>query len=511
MLLRAGMLACFVLVAAVAWSAPEDFKFEVLDASGYKDEVVTTSVMFSNTGEEEVQGWTIAIRYDTSLLQLVETRCGEATKIAQGGRAVDFCETDICDGGELAQGVVIDVDTGETLPPGESYEALQMDYRLTGNCPYPEGFTANVRLVTREEDNDTVCDPPKWTLVTVQASPRIPPRRNLIDGTIRCRPVPETNECCEAPPCLFPEDDGYDYMDTVSTTFRFGLYGLGTFNVQNPPGLVGPTIVYRSGRKLDGNNCAYVDTHLVDLYLEGPLAGTGDPPWRVVVTANEDPAFASRGTVKPQDCSQGNDFPAMSRFRLYFKIFVFQDPGSDEPSTVLFNKDPKIQRNVVCELPPVGQVEAYEPPQPINLYSMSDPDGSPVGQILGAHNPAIEREDSPPIWIRGDCNTDGAIDISDAVQILCRNFLGCRDGTQCPCPTCLAACDVDADGVFGGTVNDAVYLLMWLFRDGLIPPPPNIETFCGADRTGKSSELGCEEYPEEACLEIERLYLRSAK
>ena len=81
-------------------------------------------------------------------------------------------------------------------------------------------------------------------------------------------------------------------------------------------------------------------------------------------------------------------------------------------------------------------------------------------------------------FARGDCNDDGARDVSDAMQLLSFLFLA---GGSIPCGD---ACDANDDGRLD--ITDPVTLLVSLFasRDEL--PAPHR---CGADPTG--DELGC--------------------
>ena len=86
--------------------------------------------------------------------------------------------------------------------------------------------------------------------------------------------------------------------------------------------------------------------------------------------------------------------------------------------------------------------------------------------------------------VRGDC--DGAGDgmtVTDAVFLVNFNFLGRAQ------PPCLAACDVDGDGVVRGVLTDVIYHLNFLFRGGPPPVPP----FPGCTPLGpRDEEVGCE-------------------
>ncbi len=84
---------------------------------------------------------------------------------------------------------------------------------------------------------------------------------------------------------------------------------------------------------------------------------------------------------------------------------------------------------------------------------------------------------------RGDANSDGSGDISDAVFILLWRFAG---GAA---PSCLEAADANADGKHD--ISDAVSFLLHLFQGGPAPPAPGAET-CGP---AKQYFFGCESLP----------------
>ncbi len=66
-------------------------------------------------------------------------------------------------------------------------------------------------------------------------------------------------------------------------------------------------------------------------------------------------------------------------------------------------------------------------------------------------------------FIRGDCNNDGGIDISDAVKILFFLFLGNTVDCQDAC---------DADDLGSVTITDAIFVLQFLFLNGPSPLSP---------------------------------------
>jgi len=70
----------------------------------------------------------------------------------------------------------------------------------------------------------------------------------------------------------------------------------------------------------------------------------------------------------------------------------------------------------------------------------------------------------PELFIRGDTNADGGLDLSDAITILGYLF----NGGATPSP--LARADLDGAGVVN--IADAVQLLDYLFQSGPPPAPP---------------------------------------
>ncbi|MBN1460683.1 MAG: VCBS repeat-containing protein [Armatimonadetes bacterium] len=84
---------------------------------------------------------------------------------------------------------------------------------------------------------------------------------------------------------------------------------------------------------------------------------------------------------------------------------------------------------------------------------------------------------------RGDANSDGRLNIADAIQILTYLF---GDGFPLPC---VKAADVNDDG--GSDIADAVWLLGHLFASG--PPPEHPHEACGYDTTPDA--VPCEDFP----------------
>ena len=87
---------------------------------------------------------------------------------------------------------------------------------------------------------------------------------------------------------------------------------------------------------------------------------------------------------------------------------------------------------------------------------------------------------------RGDTNSDGALDVSDALCVLRSIFLA-----ECPMG-CVAAANANGDDDVDMT--DAVYLLVHLFAGGAAPAAPFPD--CGPGLLPADEELGCIAPPE---------------
>jgi hypothetical protein len=103
----------------------------------------------------------------------------------------------------------------------------------------------------------------------------------------------------------------------------------------------------------------------------------------------------------------------------------------------------------------------------------STPGGPRVVVVFG-------RQSDGSLFIRGDSDGTGFVDITDAVYVLRHLFQGG------PAPGCQDAADVDDDG--GLVLTDAVYLLVHLFQGGPPPPPP----YPGPGRDTTDDGLNCE-------------------
>ncbi len=85
-------------------------------------------------------------------------------------------------------------------------------------------------------------------------------------------------------------------------------------------------------------------------------------------------------------------------------------------------------------------------------------------------------------FLRGECNDDGEVDVSDAVCILDWRF------GNLPEPSCVAATDTNGDADVD--ISDAIWLLNFLFLEDT-PPPTEPFPDCGPSSLVADDELGC--------------------
>jgi hypothetical protein len=154
----------------------------------------------------------------------------------------------------------------------------------------------------------------------------------------------------------------------------------------------------------------------------------------------------------------------------------------------------------------VVDVAAVSPGE-VRRVEFAHPDGIARVNLVG-HEICIREVcwscDGPPRqapFVRADADTNGTVNLSDAVVILNHLFLG---GEPLSCED---AADSNDDGRID--LSDGVAVLRWLFLGAGSPPPPApssqgyAELDCGLDPTPDA--LGCESFP--SCRLPEPLYV----
>jgi hypothetical protein len=117
-------------------------------------------------------------------------------------------------------------------------------------------------------------------------------------------------------------------------------------------------------------------------------------------------------------------------------------------------------------------------------------------RLLGEHGPVLTLTyalpgdaGEEPFFHRGDPDSTGSIDLTDAVYLFDFLFHGG------PVPSCLEAADAQNDGALD--LSDGVYIFLYLFVGGSAPAAPGPTTVpCGTDPDppGAAGDLGCVAY-----------------
>ncbi len=109
-----------------------------------------------------------------------------------------------------------------------------------------------------------------------------------------------------------------------------------------------------------------------------------------------------------------------------------------------------------------------------------------LATILISDVPPPSPSANTPLFVRGDSNTDGVVDLSDSIHLLDALFVNRRPFD------CTDASDANDDG--NTDVSDAVYVLNYLFVGTAQPPAPYPE--CGGDASADAHGCG----KNEACF-----------
>jgi hypothetical protein len=143
--------------------------------------------------------------------------------------------------------------------------------------------------------------------------------------------------------------------------------------------------------------------------------------------------------------------------------------------------------NAACEDTPGSFICTCDDGYTGNGNTCADVDECALGSHSCVTDDACVNEDGgfacAPVFIRGDCNSDGRIDISDPTNVL--NYLfGQTSGSP---QACLDACDVNDDGAVD--ISDVNALLMYVFQG--TGPLAQTGGTCGIDQT--PDNLACAE------------------
>ncbi len=144
-----------------------------------------------------------------------------------------------------------------------------------------------------------------------------------------------------------------------------------------------------------------------------------------------------------------------------------------EPGAELLDGSELAGLRIGCWIHTTGDSFINQTPQSLDFWDAM------LTYALGSTEPPA------PEFLRGDCNDDGAVNITDGVCIL--NWLFGGEAT----PGCVAATNTNGDDV--ANITDATYLLNHLFAGGPAPAQPFPD--CGPGMLPADVALGCANPP----------------
>ncbi len=432
---RLVLIATCVLLGS-SWAAAQDHVLTVTDASGTVGSSATILVEYDNNSTDNMAGWSLGVCHDESMVDVSSAAHGSTTLTISGGNPPDFNQINVIPNGspgigpgETAganQAVVISFLGSFTLAPGTDFEIFEVTYTLD------QVGTSVVQLCGTTPGGAF----PVETSMTVAGGTSI--GATQIDGSL-------TASAAGAPYVL-------SFSDEV--------------------GLTATCLLDSSG---GGDIAGWSIGICHDESLVNPLSATSGSTTMTSSASGGAPDFEQINVI-PNGTTTGTETPGFNHAVVISLLGgVTLSPGAGYELLDL----------VYEEVGPAGTATIE--------YCNTTPGGAfPVDTILslaGGSAVAADWEDGeietavfvPATFIRGDCNADGVLDLSDIVESLEYLFTG---GAALPCDD---ACDVNDDGQID--VADAIHNADGQFFGG--PPPPAPST-CGDDPTADA--LDCADF-----------------
>jgi len=430
----------------------------IVSASGVSNTAVPVRVEVENT--EPVEAFVLSIAHDPAITLEEVTTAGTSA----GAVGAEFEVARIYPNGGTI-GVVLDFEppyAGQTLPVGINSMAI-FRYRTSSfQCP-AAAVSYNLTFV------DEVFGSPPLSNVLVQGGMSIPP--DVVNGTV-------TFTCAGVPP--EPPPEGIQFYIGADT-------GGETPQLTCAVGAAGAEVLV---------NLYYTST---EVPIQGLSMAVCFPP--VLNVADLD--ATGQGIVTDKQLNG----TITKGINAEFVSFQASNTKGELIVGILVDATPPVPINHMY--PPIdtlGRVltVAFEIPLDAEChteYPLTFCDGiTGAGTVPISNRVAVFNESYPAdvsaghgcitvggsaLFLRGDCNTDGVVDIADPAATMSYLFLGVYH------PSCMDACDSNDDGVID--LADVVNTLRFLFKFGPEPPPPG-PYVPGYDPTPDiyGLDLGCE-------------------
>ena len=439
-----GILA-LLLVAPGLDAGEDDYTYRFIDGAAPLGASGTVIVILDNNGED-LAGYSIAVCHDTTLIDIESV-----DDIVNGSGLVGvgffFHATKLIaedekekDSTTIGWTVGTALNFGEVLEPAVNIELYEVDYLALDDDP------------ERDEEEEIDAELEFCEI-----------------GTPITRPTVVEDDLTE-----IVEGTGLELINGVFTTGGTPPFTLTAGMVQAPQGTVAevPILV---GAPEDFDAFSYgisfsdefltLDEVLMGSALES-LNNDDGPDYYQVNILDDDSAI----TI---GCLADLDAP-----------FETIAAGEDiEVALLQFSVDPATPDETPVAINFSGSFGDPAVPVVISVRGVSKPPARTNGEVFIKGDPI-------PVFLRGDSNTDGFVDISDVLHIARHLFV-----SGAPSPQCSEAADVnDSDDI---TITDAIALLSYLFEDADEPPAPFPE--CDLD-PDEEDALECETTQADACI-----------
>lgn len=411
--LALGALLALGFTSAVS-ARPDSFDhtFSATSSTAPAGGSATSSVLYTNFSiSEPIQGWSFGLCNDAALLAPSGVVDGSATAGLNGGAGPDFNQVNLFPDGWTV-GVVVSFVGTDTLPPGLDDELNVATYDVLGN----EGDSADLCFC------DTLGDPPVVSVVVIDGASLAP--AFFLCGTVGITegaPLPgfvysnPDATVCDAfsSPVRILDEDGTNETQGFSMGITFDETVLDVTGIAPAPAL--QALNGGSGPDFFGDNLFANGWTVGVVYaFVGGQSIIFDTPTDAIIADYTVDAGVADGSTTTIDCSELLGSPPVAN--------VVVVGGASLPAT--------------CES---------------GTITVDCPDFA--------------------VFLRGDCNTDGGVDIADGIWILNELFLS---GAA---TSCVAACDANFDGVVD--TSDATFIFNYRFLDGDAPAAPFPS--CGGD------------------------------
>lgn len=382
------------------------------------------SANFDNNGSP-VAGWSFGVCHDFALMTINSVVDGATTLIVKNGSPPDFNQIQVSTQG-YGVGVVICFTGCAVLDPGTGYELNVANY------------TADVEGVAASDYCNSIGSPPIETIIVVNGLSVTPDQSGTTVEILEVPPVPDP-EFVYSVPDVAVNYDGNAEEASFSAGIEISEVDLSASGTVFPNDTQGFSMgLGHDNSLLECTNTEVTLPFDAD-FAEGQIYSGG---WTlgVVYSFSGGETLAFDGAIEVVVADYSSVAGALS--------------GATGPTTTDLTWDNTLGS------PPVEGVVV------VNGGSLTPTfdDGTITLQAVF---------DTP--FMRGNCNGNSGVDISDGIWMLQELYLGGPSGT------CAAACDANGDGTY--SLTDAMHVIYWRLLDGPAPtaPFPECDAVVGAD------------------------------